>query len=194
VTVEQALPELRHSPLDSWRAGSPDCVLLTEVPFLAMVNLRVDPAGPLAGRIAAALGVELPTEPNTVAASGATSVLWLGPDEWLVVGADGAAPGLVEVLRGVLAGARGSAVDVSANRTTIEISGRHARDVLEQGCPVDLHPRAFAPGRCVQTMLARAQVVLWRPGGGSGGAGRDGSDYLAAWLTDAAAEYRGDTR
>jgi sarcosine oxidase subunit gamma len=214
VTVEQALSELRNSPLGGWRAGSPDRVLLAEVPFLAMVNLRVDPAGPLAGRIAAALGVELPTEPNTVADSGAASVLWLGPDEWLVVGPDGTAPDLVEALRGVLAGARGSAVDVSANRTTIEISGRYGRDVLEQGCPLDLHPRAFGPGQCVQTMLARAQVVLWQPGvargGALGGAGGDGAadpaepvyralvrgsfaDYLAAWLTDAAGEYWGDT-
>jgi sarcosine oxidase, subunit gamma len=208
-TVGQTLPELRNSPLGGWRAGSPDGVLLAEVPFLAMVNLRVDPDGPPAGRIAAALGVELPTVPNTVAASAAWSVLWLGPDEWLVLGPDGATPALVEALRGALAGTRGSAIDVSSNRTTIEVSGTHARDVLEQGCPLDLHPRVFGPGRCVQTMLARAQVVLWWPGEeDSGGPRRDGApaepvyrvlvrgsfaDYLAAWLTDASGEYWGDT-
>jgi sarcosine oxidase subunit gamma len=205
-TVGLALPELRNSPLGGWRAGSPDRVLFAEVPFLAMVNLRVDPAGPAAGRIAALLGVELPTEPNTVASSPAWSVLWLGPDEWLVLGPDGAAPDLVELLRGLLAGQRGSAVDLSANRTTIELTGPCARDLLEQGCPLDLHPRVFGPGRCVQTMLARTQVVIWRPWEGTDDAeGAPGADapgetfrllvrgsfagYLAAWLTDAAGEY-----
>jgi sarcosine oxidase subunit gamma len=201
-------PEPRNSPLGGWRAGSPDRVLLAEVPFLAMVNLRVDPAGPVAGRIAALLGVELPTEPNTVVSSPAWSVLWLGPDEWLVLGPDGAAPDLVELLRGLLAGQRGSAVDLSANRTTISLTGPCARDLLEQGCPLDLHPRVFGPGRCVQTMLARTQVVIWRSA--QGAAGTDGVDggadgepgetfrllvrgsfagYLAAWLTDAAGEH-----
>jgi sarcosine oxidase subunit gamma len=194
VTVEQLSPEVRHSPLEGWRAGRPDGVGLAELPYLSMVNLRVDPAGPVAARIAALLGAELPTEPNTVATSPAWSVLWLGPDEWMVVGQDGAAPDLVELLRGLLAGQRGSAVDVSANRTTIELAGPFARDVLEQGCPVDLHPRAFGPGRCLQTMLARAQVVIWRPPGPATGevfrvlVRGSFAGYLAAWLADAAGE------
>ena len=33
----------------------------------------------------AALGVRPPTAPNTVASSGTLSVLWLGPDEYLIV-------------------------------------------------------------------------------------------------------------
>jgi len=208
VTVEQIAPrtEVRRSPLEGWRAGRPDRLQLAELPYLSMVNLRVDPAGPVAARIAALLGVELPTEPNTVVSSAAWSVLWLGPDEWLVVGPDGAAADLVGLLRGLLAGQRGSAVDVSANRTTIELAGPFARDVLEQGCPLDLHPRVFGPGRCVQTMLARAQVVIWRPADGAAGAqaGAQASSseevfrllvrgsfagYLAAWLNDAAGEY-----
>ena len=207
MTVEQIAPrtEVRRSPLEGWRAGRPDRLQLAELPYLSMVNLRVDPAGPVAARIAALLGVELPTEPNTVVSSAAWSVLWLGPDEWLVVGPDGAAADLVGLLRGLLAGQRGSAVDVSANRTTIELAGPFARDVLEQGCPLDLHPRVFGPGRCVQTMLARAQVVIWRPADGAAGAqaGAQASSseevfrllvrgsfagYLAAWLNDAAGE------
>ena len=33
--------------------------------------------------------LQLPTEPNTVAAGGDTRTLWLGPDEWLVVSSPG---------------------------------------------------------------------------------------------------------
>ena len=50
-----------------------------------------------------------------------------------------------------LDGDPGSVVDVSANRTTLELSGPPAREVLEKGCPLDLHPRAFGPGRAVST-------------------------------------------
>ncbi|MDT7677764.1 MAG: sarcosine oxidase, subunit gamma, partial [Pseudonocardiales bacterium] len=77
-----------------------------------------------------------------------------------------------------------------------------AREVLEQGCPLDLHPRVFGPGRCVQTMLARAQVVIWRPASDATDGAEDSpgetfrllvrgsfAGYLAAWLTDAAGEY-----
>jgi sarcosine oxidase subunit gamma len=196
VTAEQRRGAVRQSPLEGWRAGSPDGVALAEVRYLSMVNLRADPSGPVAARLATALGADLPVAPNTVATSPTGSVLWLGPDEWLVVGpvGDGGAR-VAERLRDALGGERGSAVDVSANRTTVEVRGPHARDVLEGGCPIDLHPRAFGPDRCAQTLLARIQVLLWqtaadpvyrllvRPSFAA---------YLAAWLTDAATEFLED--
>ena len=82
-------------------------------------------------------------------------------------------------------------VDVSANRTTLELRGPRARELLEFGCPIDLHPRVFGPGSCAQTLLARANVLMWfvtedpepiyrlfvRPSFAA---------YVAAWLADAA--------
>lgn len=195
MTVEQLTLGERRSPLSGFQAGSPERVQLAEVPFLSMVNLRVDPAGPAAARVASVLGAGLPTEPNTVVSPGEYAVLWLGPDEWLVVGPDTGVRGpasLVSSLREALDGERGSAVDLSANRTTVEVSGPRARDVLENGCPLDLHPRVFYPGRCAQTVLARTQVVLWQTGPQPSYrllVRCSFADYLAAWLTDAAREH-----
>jgi sarcosine oxidase subunit gamma len=130
------------------------------------------------------LGVPLP-RPNTVVTVGERSILWLGPDEWLVVGPPD------DPVATELTG--DSVVDVSANRTTIELAGPHARDTLEKGTSIDLHPRAFGPGRCAQTLLARAQVVLVQVNAeptyhvlvrGSF------ASYLADWLVDAAREFR----
>jgi sarcosine oxidase subunit gamma len=140
-----------------------------------MVNVRTSAAE--------LLGVPLPG-PNRVAEAGSRAILWLGPDEWLVVGPpdDGVAAELVAE----------SVVDVSANRTTIELSGPHARAVLAKGMSVDLHPRVFGPGRCAQTMLARAQVILRQVDAeptyhvlvrGSF------ASYLAQWLVDASREF-----
>ena len=125
-------------------------VELREIALERQVDLRVDPVDPAANRIGELLGTPLPVVPNT----GSEAVLWLGPDQWLVFGAS------EQELRAALGDTPGSVVDVSANRVVFELSGPGARDVLEQGCAIDLHPRAFGPGRCAQTTLARANVVL----------------------------------
>jgi sarcosine oxidase subunit gamma len=93
-----------------------------------------------------------PVEPNTTATADGKTVLWLGPDEWLALG------GHEEDYPRAAA-----AVDVSANRVVLELSGADAVEVLAHGCSLDLHPSVFAPGSCSQTLLARAQVILVRP-------------------------------
>jgi sarcosine oxidase subunit gamma len=34
--------------------------------------------------------------------------------------------------------------------------------VLATGCPLDLDPQAFPVGMCTRTVLAKAEIVLWR--------------------------------
>jgi sarcosine oxidase subunit gamma len=168
-------------------------VTLTELPFRTMVNLRADPAREVAGRLEKTLGAPLPDHCGHTTASGRHTLVWLGPDEWLVLsGADGAV--LTAELREVLGADPGSVVDVSAQRTTLELSGPAARQVLEKGCPLDLHPRAFGPGRAVSTTVGPVGVLLWqvddRP------AYRlfprsSFADHLGRWLIDAMGEFRG---
>ena len=118
----------------------------------------------------------LPTTPNTVGRAGDLAALWLGPDEWLVVGGAGGEPSPVGW----------GVVDVSAQRTTIVLSGPMGVGLLPHGCALDLG--RLTPEWCAQTMLARANVILW-------GAQPDEihilvrvsfAPYLAAWLLDAA--------
>jgi sarcosine oxidase subunit gamma len=166
--------DLRRSPL----AGYPGIV---ETPFLTMVNVRVPPTSTVASALGDRLGGPLPVVPRAVVDAGDRHILWLGPDEWLVVGP----PDDVELLSLSEPGA--SVVDVSANRTTVEVT---SRELLEHGCTLDLHPRAFHAGHCAQTTIARTQVILWqtsdtptyrllvRP---------SFAHYLADWLTDHAA-------
>lgn len=156
---------LRRSPLAAHVFPGGAGVRLAEVPFRHAVNVQGTASFPT-------------PPPGGVVAWGERSVLWLGPTEWLVL--DGEPIDLP------------GGVDVSANRTTIELSGPNARDVLEKGCTLDLHPRAFTAGRCAQTTLARAQVILWQTSDdpayhllvrGSF------AQYVADWLVDAATEY-----
>jgi sarcosine oxidase subunit gamma len=132
------------------------------VPFLAQVGIRLDPTGPAASRVAQALGLELP-EATRVAESGGRRALWLGPDEWLVVAADGEERALVAILEEAI-GADGAVVDLSANRTGLELSGPQAMDVLATCMALDVHPRAFGADRCAQTLLQKAPVIVERRG------------------------------
>jgi sarcosine oxidase, subunit gamma len=136
---------------------------MRELPFISQLNLRADPKdGSLMQGIAAALGFALPVAPNTTASRDDRRALWLAPDEWLVVGPDGQHETLQQALRNGLDGAFGSIVDVSANRTLLEIRGPKAEELLAHSVAIDLDARSFGPGRCAQTLLAKAQVIIER--------------------------------
>lgn len=191
--------KLRRTPLgdlaDELAAvGGPDSVRFAERPFRVQVELRAATDAPV-WRLYETLGLMLPRDVGYVASTGDRDALCLAPRWWLVAQSPEPAPALECTLAARLRAAGGSAVsavDVSAQRTTIDVSGPNARDVLAHGCSVDLHPRAFAPGRCTQTTLAKAQVVLHQ---------LDETptfrllvrasfaQYLAEWLLDAATEY-----
>lgn len=179
------------SPLQGYAqklAQLPSTVSLAEEPFVAMVDLWVDPSGPAASEVSRLLGVELPTTPSTYVRNDNVTVIWLGPEEWLITGSQLEAP-----LRDVVGEHGGAAVDVSAQRTTLHLSGTHARDVLAKGCSIDLHPSVFSAGTAVQTTLGLAGVILIA----LDDAGLDYrilvrasfARYLADWLIDAAEEF-----
>ncbi|MDP9870103.1 MULTISPECIES: sarcosine oxidase subunit gamma [Streptosporangium] len=180
----------RPGPPPRFEPVREECLRIAELPFLTRVNLRADPGSRAAGDIGAALGASLPTEPGTYVTSG-VDVLWLGPDEWLVVGEPGAERDLPARLRAAAGTGHVAVTDVSAQWTTLVLAGPRARDVLAHGCSLDLHPRLFGPGRCAQTMLARAQVLLAAHGGEEFRVSVRPSyaGYLADWLLDAAAEH-----
>lgn len=192
--------EVRRSPLDHYAGRlaevgqrSNGAVAIEELPFLGQISLRLDPQGQAAKEAGVALGFALPLEPGTTGRDGATCAMWLGPDEWLVACPASERSTVEASLRGALDDESIAVVDVSAQRTALRISGPSARDLLAHGCALDLHPSVLTEGRCVQTMLARAQVILiaddvlrseFRVFVRSSFA-----EYLALWLIDAAHEY-----
>jgi sarcosine oxidase subunit gamma len=118
--------------------------------------------------------------------------LWLGPDEWLLLTPPGREVGLVEELRRSLGETTSSVNDVSGGQTVIGVGGDRARDVLAKGCTLDMHPRVFGPGRCAQTLVAKAAVVVRQIDESPSFdliVRRSFADYLARWLEDAGQEY-----
>ena len=175
----------------------PRGVRLGERQDLGKIDLRGDAQDrafmAAAGRV---LDLLLPTEPCTSAAKGQLGALWLGPDAWLLTCPAGDVSGLAGSLRAALADAHAAITDLTDGRVAFRIAGPSTRDVLAKGCPLDLHPRAFPPGRCAGTLLAKATVVIHlldddRERGPSFEVyvARSFAHYLWTWLEDAGREY-----
>jgi sarcosine oxidase subunit gamma len=141
-----------RSPL-AHRAEDLVRVEAVEVPFLAQVDVRCGEAD--------AERLRFPLESNTVKGDMSRGVLWLGPDEWLLVGLPGTAEASIAELEAELAGSHHAVIDVSGNRAVIELRGQDRYELLASGCSLDLDPRGgWVSGVCAQTLLARAQVIL----------------------------------
>lgn len=197
-------PYLRQSALDHLAlarrvAGDVGAaaVRLSEKTLPAAVNLRGNPGDEaFLGALRGVLDTDLPLTPNTVATSATLAVLWLGPDEWLIVQHD--APPVAEVqlaarLREALAGQHASVVEVGEQYCCIAVTGEKARELIMKGCPLDLHPRAFGGvGHCAQSHLSKAAIILHQVDDAPQFElyiRRSFADYLWRWLEDAAREY-----
>src|SRR5262249_27612271 len=106
-----------------------------------------------------AFGCPVPALACRAGVAGERAALWLGPDERRLLGpAAGAGP----ALHAALASLAHSLVAVSHRQCALEVSGEAAATLLAAGCPLDLDPAAFPVGMCTRTMLAKAEVTLWR--------------------------------
>lgn len=136
---------------------------------LAVVNLRGRPDdGPFVDAAASALGLALPTQPCTTVTRAGLRILWAGPDDWFVIGPAGSQQAVCDGLRQATQGLHAAVTDVSSGYTVLRLDGPAERDVLAQGCPLDLHPRAFGPGHCAGSHFFKASVWLWRTDGDAG--------------------------
>lgn len=135
-------------------------------------------------------GVEFPEDACRANANAARATLWLGPDEYLLLDfAGGRPPGgeprgdlspggapaaaTMRALDAALAGVPHAVVDISHRQFAMEVSGPHATTLLNGACPLDLDLEEFPIGMCTRTVLAKADIVLWRT--------REDAFHLEVW-------------
>ncbi|MDS0132118.1 MULTISPECIES: sarcosine oxidase subunit gamma family protein [unclassified Amycolatopsis] len=149
---------------------------LTEEKFRTQLTVRLREGESL-------LGVPLPGACTFTSGNG-VEILWMGPDEYLVL----AEPGRQAELEAALSRECDAVVDVSAQRNVYRLTGSHAADVLAHGCSIDLE--VSPPGTCVQTLFARTGIVLMvREDCYTILVRQSFSDYFRVWLADASLEY-----
>ena len=179
-----------HPPTDSDPSRG---VEMGERAFWGHVNLRGDGSDEaFQAGVECVIGVRAPIEANTVSRVGDTLIVWLGPDEWLVISPPDIKDGLSAKLEEALSGLHASVNDISGGQTIIRLRGARAMDVLSKGCPVDLHPRAFGAGQCAQSHIAKCNALIIQVDDGPTYdvvVRRSFADYLARWLNHAGMEY-----
>jgi sarcosine oxidase, subunit gamma len=175
------------------RAGGIDdsAVIFSERALLGHVNLRGDPQDDRFITAAeTTIGIGLRIAPNTFAEGAGNTAYWLGPNEWLIVTSREREATIARELRDALAGSFAAVTEVSGGQTVIVLRGRASRDVLAKGCPLDLHPRAFGRGRCAQSHLAKAPILVRQVDAEPTFeiiVRRSFADYVWRWLDDAKA-------
>jgi sarcosine oxidase, subunit gamma len=111
------------------------------------------------------------------------ATLWLGPDEYLLLDlaaqdvrgrATATATAITEAaIEDALRDTPHALVDVSHRQFALEVSGPHAEIILRGACPLDLHIGQFPVGMCTRTLLAKADITLWRT--------RDDAFHIEVW-------------
>jgi sarcosine oxidase subunit gamma len=140
-----------HALLAGWRTG------------LSIVNLRGNADDPeFLATVTQALNLSLPVKPCTSVADSVHRLVWVGPDDWFVIGPKGQGTAIESKLRTALAGMHHAVTDVSGGYTVLHLSGRPVREVLAQGCPLDLHPLVFRPGSSAGSLFFKTSIWLWQ--------------------------------
>jgi sarcosine oxidase subunit gamma len=124
------------------------------------------------------------------------ATLWLGPDEYLLLGTLSGDPAesetaAADALERSLSGVPHALVDISHRQFALEVSGPHAATILSGACPLDLDIGEFPAGMCTRTVLAKADIVLWRTRGDAFHleAWRSFSGYVTGLLREIAGEF-----
>ena len=199
-TGSSGLDDLRVSPaahlaglMSEATAAGGRSVGLRELPFTVQIGLRAQPDSTSWKSLEDTFGLSLPRSVGEVTGDPAAQhVLWLSPDEFLAVDVSRCQqPGETIVAEAGLEGLPGQAVDLSANRTILELTGEKARDGLEKSCRADLHPRAFGLGSAIVTSLGPVPVILHHSGEDTYRVYPRASfaDFTVRWLLDGMAEF-----
>jgi len=168
--------------------GTRAAAALHEVAGVPMFDLRVAPGTSAHAAVSEALDLTLPAKTGVVSGGVGAHALCLAPDWWLIVGSPEADKNL-SPLRAQ--GYHFSVVDVSGQRTTIDLEGPNAQEVLAHLWEQDLREKTFPVGHVSQGLMVKAPVIVWHFAPSHYRILVRSSFALHLWkaLTDAAVEY-----
>ena len=143
--------------------GTVATVAIRELPGLHTIDLRVAPGTSTQAAVAEALGMDLPGKPGqalegAISGGGEAHALCLAPDWWLIIGFEEAEQKLAPLQ--LKNENHFSVVDVSGQRTTIELEGPKVRKVLAYVWDQDLREKNFPIASVSQGLMAKAPVIV----------------------------------
>ncbi len=170
------------------KGGKPGLVF-REMAHLGKLNMRGDKS---TGKMITPLtGCTFPPAANKFTTAGERHIVWLGPDEFMVICEAGKDEELASAIHASFGNRHAAVTNITDALAAFHLKGVAVRQVLAKGCALDLHKNSFASGDAAQTLLAHAAVtimaltndefiVICRTSFAS---------YLHDWILDAALEY-----
>jgi sarcosine oxidase, subunit gamma len=122
--------------------------------------LRIDPAAATDLNEVAGFLIGIPINRGTV--MGDRTAMRLGPDEWILLAPEDDAATIEREIKSALATHIFSLADIGHRDVPVAVSGKHAAEVINGACPLDLDDAAFPPGSASRTLLGKAEIVLLR--------------------------------
>lgn len=166
-------------------------IVFHEKKLMGHLNLRGNSANSeFSAGVEKSLGLALPTIPCSSVSSDFVQIMWLAPDEWLIVVDSGNEYDVEQKLRSNLIG-HYAVSDISGAQTLIELSGSHVIDFMKKSINYDLHLDSFPVGKVIGTNFAKASAHILRISEDKFQLviRRSFSDYVWLWIQQASQEY-----
>lgn len=142
-------------------AGFEGLARVEEIGPRGMITLKGDLSSEVLRGVAAEVtGVDVPGQ-RGASVAGEAGLLWMAPDELLLLVPRAEAAAARDRVAQALAGEHHLAEDVSDARALFAISGASSREVLAKLTPADLHPESFGPGELRRTRVAQVPAAFW---------------------------------
>ncbi len=112
--------------------------------------------------IGSALNLVLPIEPNVRIFNNNISIMWLGPNEWLVVTPENEKDGIISLLNSNLNPQKTAITDVSFNRTVLRLEGEKVFTLLSKFLVANLKKILKTNFSVAQTIFIKIPVLFVR--------------------------------
>ena len=94
-------------------------------------------------------------DPLKSSSNSSTRILWMGPDNWLVISSD---LNLLKQEEKKFDDKNFALTDISHSRTIIEIEGNLTDEVIKKGCPLDIND--LKQGDCANSVYNGMSIVI----------------------------------
>ena len=112
--------------------------------------------------IGSALNLVLPIEPNVRIFNNNISIMWLGPNEWLVITPENEKDGIISLLKSNLNPQKTAITDVSFNRTILRLEGEKVFTLLSKFLVANLEKILKTNFSVAQTVFVKIPVLFIR--------------------------------
>jgi len=138
-------------------------VAIEELSLTGKINIRGKSSDKeFMKNIGSALNLVLPIEPNVRIFNNNISIMWLGPNEWLVIAPENEKDGIISLLKSNLNPQKTAITDVSFNRTVLRLEGEKVFTLLSKFLVANLEKILKTNFSVAQSIFIKIPVLFVR--------------------------------